>query len=144
MSYNKIIIALALLFVVTNAADVRTNLRGSKNATTTTDSNSTTGETIISMPTGKPYMVISDNYGVMDKIKENAKKSKENNNTALENLKRLMDNEKKAGCIGCTGKLPEDAGKEEKVEKPTEDKKEEAGEKVEEEKEVETRSINCW
>ena len=42
MSYNKIIIALALLFVVTNAADVRTNLRGSKNATTTTDSNSTT------------------------------------------------------------------------------------------------------
>ena len=76
MSYNKIIIALALLFVVTNAADVRTNLRGSKNATTTTDSNSTTGETIISMPTGKPYMVISDNYGVMDKIKENAKKQK--------------------------------------------------------------------
>jgi uncharacterized protein YlzI (FlbEa/FlbD family) len=81
MYYNKIIIALALLFVVTNAADVRTNLRGSKNATTTnatttTDSNSTTDETIISMPTGKPYMVISDNYGVMDKIKENAKKIK--------------------------------------------------------------------
>ena len=92
MSYNKIIIALALLFVVTNAADVRTNLRGSKNATTTTDSNSTTDETIISMPTGKPYMVISDNYGVMQRKTMNQRKMM--NQKKMTNQRKTMNQRK--------------------------------------------------
>ena len=29
-----------------------------------------------------------------------------NNQSAAENLKNLMEEDKKAGCVGCTGKLP--------------------------------------
>ena len=107
--YSKVIFIVALLIVAGNAASVRTNLRGKGNNTATNSSMEafSTEPIIVTQPTGKPYTVISDNYGVMDQVRKDAIKEVVNNKTALENLKRLMDNEKKAGCVGCTGKLPE-------------------------------------
>merc|ERR1711871_1783968 len=102
-----------------------------------TSANGTSTESeapIITQPTGKPWHVIADNYGVMDQVRKNAIEEVKNNQTAADNLKNLMDEDKKAGCVGCTGKLPADAAAEK------EESKENAVMEAADEEEKETKS----
>merc|ERR1711871_1664674 len=102
-----------------------------------TSANGTSTESeapIITQPTGKPWHVIADNYGVMDQVRKNAIEEVKNNQTAADDLKNLMDEDKKAGCVGCTGKLPADAAAEK------EGSKENAVMEAADEEEKETKS----